>query len=119
MPDNSMTITKISIKFRLLMSKGNVNGALKLLTNNLLPLTDLTLQLLKQKHLEARELPPEVLMEGLIRKIHPVVYDDIDESFSGWAFFRVAHEWRRVKKAPLLKICYTYPTMMKRGTLIP
>ena len=82
--DSSMTIAKISIKFRILMSKGNVNGALKLLPNNMsngiLPLTDATLRLLKQKHPEFREPPPEVLIEGPIRKIHPVVYDDIDES---------------------------------------
>ena len=38
------------------------------------------LQLLKQKHPESREPPPEVLIEGPGRKIHPVVYDDIDES---------------------------------------
>ena len=78
-----MTISKISIKFRLLMSKCNVNGALKLLTNNMsngiLPLTDATFQLLKQKHPESREPPPGLLIEGPIRKIHPVVYDDIDE----------------------------------------
>ena len=96
-PDSTTTITKISMKFRILMSKGNVNGALKLLTNNMsngnLPLTDATLQVLK-KHLQSREPPPEVLIEGPavlieepevliegpIRKIHPVIYDDIDES---------------------------------------
>ena len=59
------------------MSKGNVNEALKLLTNNMLngvlPLTDATLQLLKQNHPESREPPPEVLIEGPVRKIHPVI----------------------------------------------
>ena len=82
--DSSMAIAKILMKLRILMSKGNVNGPLKLLTNNMpnriLPLTDATLQLLKQKHPESREPPPEVLIEGPGRKIHPVVYDDIDES---------------------------------------
>ena len=66
------------------MSKGNVNEALKLLTNNMLngvlPLTDATLQLLKQKHPESREPPTEVLIEGPVRKIHPVIQHDIDES---------------------------------------
>ena len=83
-PDSNMEITKIPMKFRILMGKGNVNGALKSLTNNMsngiLPFTDATLQLLKQKHPESREPPPEVLIEGPIRKIHPVVYDNIDES---------------------------------------
>ena len=32
--DSSMTITKISMKIRILISKDNMNGALKLLTNN-------------------------------------------------------------------------------------
>ena len=32
--DSSMTITKISMKIRILISKDNMNSALKLLTNN-------------------------------------------------------------------------------------
>ena len=56
----------------------------KLLTNNMsngiLPLIDATLQLLKQKHPESTEPPPEVLMEGPVRKIHPEAYDNTDES---------------------------------------
>ena len=52
-----------------------MNGALKLLTNNMsngtLLLTDATLQLLKQKYPEPTEPPPEVPIEGPIRKIHP------------------------------------------------
>ena len=50
------------------MQKGNVNSALKLLTNNMsngvLPLTDATLQLLELKHPEAREGMSEVLLNG-------------------------------------------------------
>ena len=49
-----MKIAKISLKFKNLMSKGNVNGALELLTNNMLsgilPLNKETLELLVQKH---------------------------------------------------------------------
>ena len=34
-------------------------------------------------------------------------------------FFGAAHGWWGAKKAPpLLKICHTYPTMMKLGTVI-
>ena len=51
-----MNLQKISTKFKHLMRKGNVNGALKLLTNNMsngiLPLTDETLHLLRTKHPE-------------------------------------------------------------------
>ena len=56
----------------------------KLLTNNMsngiLPLIEAPLQLLKQKHPESTEPPPEVLMEGPVRKIHSEVYDNTDES---------------------------------------
>ena len=48
------------------------------MSNGILPLTDATLQLLKPKYPESREPPPVVLIEGPIRKIHPIVYDDID-----------------------------------------
>ena len=35
-------------------------------------------------------------------------------------FFVAAHGWGRAKKTfHLLKICHTYPTMIKRGTVIP
>ena len=34
--------------------------------------------------------------------------------------FGAAHGWGvRAKRLPLLKICHTYPTMMKHGTVIP
>ena len=33
-------------------------------------------------------------------------------------FFGAAHGWGG-QKGPLPKICYTYPTMMKLGTVIP
>ena len=37
-------------------------------------------------------------------------------------FFGAAHRWgggRGQNKAPLLKICHSYPKMMKLGTVIP
>ena len=34
-------------------------------------------------------------------------------------FFGSAHGWRGAKKATLPKICHTYPTIMKLGTVIP
>ena len=34
-------------------------------------------------------------------------------------FFEAPHGWGGNKKAPLPKICYTYPTIMKLGTVIP
>ena len=83
-PENASNIAKISQKFKNLMSKGNVNGALKLLTNNMsngvLPLSKETLSLLKLKHPEPVQPSPETLLEGPIRPIHPVVYEDINEN---------------------------------------
>ena len=34
-------------------------------------------------------------------------------------FFGAAHGWEGGQKDPLPKICHTYPTMMKLGTVIP
>ena len=54
---NGMNIEKISWKFKKMMSKGNVDRALKLLmenmSNRILPLKDKTLKMLKQKHPKA------------------------------------------------------------------
>ena len=78
-----MTIAKISLKFKNLMSKGNDNGALKLLADNkhsgILPLNKEMLKLLIQKHPEPREPSPDILIQGPTRPIHPVAYDGMDE----------------------------------------
>ena len=67
------------------LSKGNANGAFKLLTNSLLngtlPLSHKTLDLLKQKHPEPEESSLETLLQNPFRPIRPVAYDDIKESF--------------------------------------
>ena len=66
------------------MSKGNVNNALKLLTNSMsngiFPLSNQTLDLLKQKHPQRRESLPETFLQDSFRPIYPVSYDDINES---------------------------------------
>ena len=65
------------------MQKGDVNAALKLLTNNMnngiLPLNDDTLILLEQKHPEASEVQTGILLDQPPGRIHPIVYDAIDE----------------------------------------
>ena len=76
-----MKIAKISLKLKNLMSKGNVNGALKLLTDNMhsgvLPLNKETLELLIQKHPEPRETSPDILIQGRTTFTHLVKYDDM------------------------------------------
>ena len=76
-------IAQISKKFGILMGKGEVNAALKLLTNNMnngiLPLNDETLLLLEQKHPIANESCEDVILNGHMKRIHPIVYDVINE----------------------------------------
>ena len=50
------------------------------MSNGILPLNNKTLTMLKQKHLEANKPPQEVLLQGPARPVHPVVYEDMDES---------------------------------------
>ena len=33
--------------------------------------------------------------------------------------FGATHEWEGAKRPPFPKICHTYPTMMKLGTVVP
>ena len=78
------SIDELSKKFTLLMEKGNVNSALKLLTSNIskgiLPLDDSTLIILKQEHPASSELNKEVLLRGEKPSVHPVVFEDTDEN---------------------------------------
>jgi hypothetical protein len=104
------TIAVISKKFANLMEKGNVNGALKLLTNNMangiLPLNDETLNLLHLKHPDAKEAMPDVLIQGPTLRVHPVLFDEIDEDLVKKAALRTkggsgpsgldADGWRRI-----------------------
>ena len=66
------------------MSKGNVNGALKLLINSMsnviLPLSNKTLDLLRQKYLRPKESSSETLHHCPSRPIFPVAYDGINKS---------------------------------------
>ena len=67
-------ISIISRKFRDLMQKGEVNGALTLLTNNMangiLPLNEQTLKLIKQKHSEAQDIILDVTLQGPLQRKH-------------------------------------------------
>ena len=92
------------------MQKGNVNGALKSLTNSMssgiLPLTDETLHLLRTKHPEMQNAHGEVLLQGPIKQVHPVAYEAIDEALISKAALKSkggcgpsgfdAENWRRM-----------------------
>ena len=68
------TIGEISKRFAELMQKGNVNGAIKILTNNMesgiLPLNEKTLKLLKQKHPISTKASEDVLLPDEPERIH-------------------------------------------------
>ena len=65
------------------MQKRNVNGVLKILRNNMsgdiLPLTDEPHQLLELKYHDAKDTSQQAILQGPIQKMHPTVYDNIDE----------------------------------------
>ena len=64
------------------MPKGNVNGAITLLSNNMrngiLPLNDTTLKQLKLKHSEAKVADKTVLLSDIPKTIHPIKFESID-----------------------------------------
>ena len=86
LPSNNapMNIEKLSLKFKQLMQRGNVNRALRPLTNNMsngvLPLSKETLQLLNLKHPAAQEAHHDSLLQVPVKLVHNIVYEDINES---------------------------------------
>ena len=60
-----------------------MNGALKILTNNLsggiLPLTDEALQILRVKTSWGKNPSQQAILQRPVQKMHPIMYDDIDE----------------------------------------
>ena len=66
------TIAEISKKCACEMRKGNINSAMKLLADNMqngiLPLNDLTLYQMKQKHPRGKDADPEVLLPDIYQK---------------------------------------------------
>ena len=78
----ALSTNEISKRFIEKMSKGNINGAIKLLSDNIqngiLPLNDETLKLLKQKHPEGRDPSNDVLLPDTPIQIHPIRFEEID-----------------------------------------
>ena len=71
-------IDQISKRFAEHMHKGNVNGAIKVLTSNMkngiLPLNEKTLKQLRQKHPETKEATEEILLPDKPEVIHPIKF---------------------------------------------
>ena len=76
------TIAQLSKKFAEQMQRGNVNSAIKLITNNMqngiLPLDKNTLNLLKQKHPEPAASTEEVLLPDKPETAHEIKYENIN-----------------------------------------
>ena len=74
--DAPKTIAQIVEKFMEHIQKGNVDRAIKLITNNIqngiLPLTDTTLKLLKRKHPKSAPTTEEVLLPDQPGSIHRI-----------------------------------------------
>ena len=84
--------------------------ALKLLSNNMsngvLPLNDTTLNQLRQKHPDAKDVSQDILLEGEIPEVHPVIFEMIDEEMVKQAAIKTkdgsgpsgmdADGWRRI-----------------------
>lgn len=77
-------IETISKRFKNMMQKGNVNGAIKLLTNNMaggvLPLNDDTIEILREKHPIGGDLNEDNALQGPYVTVNPIIYDVIDDS---------------------------------------
>ena len=63
--NNKKDIAQLSKEFLKLMSKGNINDA--------------TLNQLRQKHPDAKDVSQDILLEGEIPEVHPVIFEMIDE----------------------------------------
>ena len=112
LPSNNtpMNIENLSLKFKQLMQRGNVNRALRLLTNNMsngvLPLSKEILQLLNLKHPSAQEAHHDSLLQDPVKFVHNIVYEDINESLVLKAVIKTkggcgpsgfdADNWRRI-----------------------
>ena len=78
------TVANLSKRFGKLMENGNINSALKLVTNNMtggiLPLNDEITNKLTEKHPDPVRPKEEALLQGPIEKIHPIAFEEIDAS---------------------------------------
>ena len=104
------SIAQLSKKFVEYVNKGNINSAIKRLSNDMesdiLPLNDITLNLLKQKYSCESEADKQFLIDDIPQYIHRIKYGCIDVKVIGNTALRTrggsglsgmdAHGWRRI-----------------------
>ena len=65
------------------MKKGNINAAVKLVTNNMqdliLSLNNETLNKLKEKHPKSKNVNNSILLTGVPQDVHPIMFAGLDE----------------------------------------
>ena len=65
------------------MKKGNINVAVKLVTNNMqdliLSLNNETLNKLKEKHPKSKNVNNSILLTGVPQDVHPIMFAGLDE----------------------------------------
>lgn len=81
--DHLTNIAEFLCKFLKVIAKQNVNGQLKIITNDMvngiLPLNDDTLKRLQEQHPQEKLGCQENIMNGDPPIIHPVIFEEIDE----------------------------------------
>ena len=91
-------------RFRNHMFQGNINQALRLLdkTSNkgILPINDETIKQLHEKHPVGEQLHQEMLLNGPVKDIHPIIFEDLNSELVR----KVAVKIMGVKKVKKLKI---------------
>ena len=80
--NGKQSIKEISKKFIDRMSKGNINGAIKLLSDNMengiIPLNEETLSKLREKHPKSKIADKDVLLTDIPIEVHPIRFEEID-----------------------------------------
>lgn len=83
-------IGELSKRFAELMHKGNVNGAIKLLSNSMqngiLPLNDETLKLLRQKHPLPTEPVEDILLPDQPGAVHSIKFENITGDYTAGSY---------------------------------
>ena len=69
---------QLSKKFVEHKQKGNIDSAIKLVINNIVPLTDTTLKLLKQKHPKSVPTTEEIILPDQPESTHQIIHKNIN-----------------------------------------
>ena len=123
----------MSKRFSQEMKKGNVNSAMKILTDNMkngfLPLTGHTLNELQLKHSEGKEASQEMLLTDAQEIIHPIKFESINVEKLQKAAFKIqggsgplgmdADGWKRILTSKQfgkssIDLCKTFAEVIKK-----